>query len=83
MTNTKIEYIQFSMIGIPIIILTIALLCVQCCNVEYEPDNVVEEVAEEALKTYIDKTTGLPIDVDLSPHYGPENKSIVSLKWED
>ena len=55
--DEKVSYIQFSIIVIPIVALTIALLCAQCCSMidEYEPANVVEELVEDVLSYQIDK----------------------------
>jgi len=85
MTLDKKTYsLQISMILTPFLILVSALLCMQCCGInEYEPDNVVEELTESFLEYQIDKTTGLPIEIDLSPNYGPEKKPLIWTDFEE
>ena len=74
--DKKTHSLQISMILTPFLILVSALLCMQCCGInEYEPDNVVEELTEDLIRFEIDRTTGLPIQIDLSPMADPEKKN--------
>ena len=85
MTLDKKTYsLQISMILTPLLILASALLCMQCCGInEYEPDNVIEEFAEDIIRFEIDRTTGLPIQIDFSPMAGPEKKPLIWTDFEE
>lgn len=79
--QTKTGVIQWGMILTPMLLLAVALISVQCCSgFEYEPDNVIEEFTEDMIHYEIDRVTGLPIRIDLSPMEGPEKKP---LMWTD
>lgn len=69
----------------PFIAIVTLFLLSQCCmeTYEYEPDNVIEEFAEDIIRFEIDRTTGLPIQIDFSPMAGPEKKPLIWTDFEE